>query len=99
MSEQEQIFVMRADGSDIRQLTTDPQWSCLHPTWSPDGTEMAFYCFGEPACRQAYAVSHGPEPEPVCLRRIFVMSLRDPNAKPIQITQHDGANPVFAPGP
>jgi Tol biopolymer transport system component/predicted Ser/Thr protein kinase len=40
--EQEDIFVMRSDGSGRRQLTND-----LHkdraPMWSPDGSEIAFF--------------------------------------------------------
>ncbi len=102
LSDQHQIFVMRADGSDTRQLTTDPNWGCFHPTWSPDGTVLAFYGSPEPACQNDKGPGFrrsGQEPEPVCFRRLFVMSLTDPHAKPIQITQTDGANPVFAPVP
>jgi Tol biopolymer transport system component len=35
------LFVMRADGTDVRQLTNDPasDWA---PDWSPDGTAIAF---------------------------------------------------------
>jgi Tol biopolymer transport system component len=88
----QQIFVMHADGSNIRQLTSDTQWQCWHPTWSPDGNEMAFCCRPETA-----PCPSGGNDRRGCVRRIFVMSLTDPNAKPIQITQHDGANPVFAP--
>ncbi|MBI3449977.1 MAG: PD40 domain-containing protein [Acidobacteria bacterium] len=39
---QEDVFVSRVDGSDVRRLTDDPfrdRW----PTWSPDGREIAFY--------------------------------------------------------
>jgi Tol biopolymer transport system component len=41
------LWVMRADGSDPRQLTDGPgsSWS---PTWSPDGTRIAF-ASGDPA--------------------------------------------------
>ncbi|MDQ6914441.1 MAG: hypothetical protein M3155_01360, partial [Actinomycetota bacterium] len=35
------IFVMDADGQNLRQLTFDTD-SATHPTWSPDGTKIAF---------------------------------------------------------
>jgi len=35
------IFVMNADGSNIRRLTTHPD-SDTTPTWSPSGTQIAF---------------------------------------------------------
>lgn len=36
-----QIYVMRVDGSDVRQLTTGSQ-SAGQPQWSPDGSRIAF---------------------------------------------------------
>jgi Tol biopolymer transport system component len=38
---QEDIFVMRADGSELRPLTDDAYRDRV-PTWSPDGTRIAF---------------------------------------------------------
>jgi Tol biopolymer transport system component len=37
------VFVMDADGSDVRQITADEEdlWSG-QPTWSPDGRELAY---------------------------------------------------------
>jgi Tol biopolymer transport system component/tRNA A-37 threonylcarbamoyl transferase component Bud32 len=39
---QEDLFVVRSDGSDLRQLTND-RYKDRHPLWSPDGSLIAFY--------------------------------------------------------
>jgi TolB protein len=36
-----QIFVMRPDGTDVRQLTHEVGWHG-YPSWSPDGTMIAY---------------------------------------------------------
>src|SRR5215217_9113271 len=36
-----EIYVMNADGSAVTRLTEDPQGE-YQPTWSPDGTKIAF---------------------------------------------------------
>lgn len=41
-SPQEDIFIMRKDGSDPRQLTNDRHRDRV-PRWSPDGKRLAFY--------------------------------------------------------
>jgi tetratricopeptide (TPR) repeat protein len=39
----DEIWVMRADGSEQQQLTMNEwEWD-KHPTWSPDGTSIAFF--------------------------------------------------------
>ena len=37
-----ELYLMRADGSDLRRLTWWEDASDLWPTWSPDGTRLAF---------------------------------------------------------
>jgi len=100
-SKEDQIFLMRTDGSHMRQLTTDPNWQCADPSWSPDGKEITFYCRASWApC--AAGVAGGRElPPQGCVRRIFVMRLDGLGmpTKPIQITKIDGAFPAFDPVP
>ena len=39
----DEIWIMRVDGSEARQLTSNNwEWD-KHPTWSPDGGEIAFF--------------------------------------------------------
>jgi Tol biopolymer transport system component len=40
------IYVMNADGSNIRQLTTDPAFD-QYPQWSPDGSTIAYNNSGD----------------------------------------------------
>ncbi|HVT15514.1 MAG TPA: protein kinase [Thermoanaerobaculia bacterium] len=38
----ENLFILRPDGSDLRQLTNDP-YKNRQPRWSPDGSRIVFY--------------------------------------------------------
>lgn len=91
----QQIFVMDADGSHVRQLTNDPNWSCGHPSWSSDGGRIAFSC--RSASAPCGTVSSVGSVLPVCVRRIFTVSVRDSKSEPTQLSEHDGASPSFVP--
>ena len=91
----QQIFVMGTDGSHRRQVTNDSDWSCNHPSWSADGRRLVF------SCRSAWSPCGGISSVgtvlPECARRLFSVSLLDLHAKPIQLSERDGAAPAFAP--
>ena len=92
----QQVFVMDADGSNQRQITTGSNWSCGHPSWSADGKRLVF------SCRSAsvpcgMGISSVGTPLPECTRRLFSASPFDLDAKPVQLSERDGAAPVFAP--
>jgi TolB protein len=36
------IYVMNADGTNLRQLTNDSLYGEYNPDWSPDGSRIAF---------------------------------------------------------
>ena len=42
-SDQRDIYLVNADGSQLTALTDDPGWDNW-PSWSPDGTQLAFTC-------------------------------------------------------
>lgn len=83
------------NGSGSRQLTTDPDWQCQHPSWSPDGRKITFFCRAVSApCGGIVTINpHGPR----CVRRIFVIPFNNPPLKLSPLVNHDGAYPVFAP--
>ena len=93
----EQIFLVNPDGSGLQQFTTDPEWGCVSPAWSPDGKRLTFFCR---AASAPCAAGHTGPPNAGsrgCLRRIFVTSSGDPVSKLTPIIEHDGAGPKFIP--
>jgi TolB protein len=93
----QQIFVMDADGSHARQVTTGSNWSCQHSSWSEDGAELVFSCHS--AAVPCGGVSSVGTVLPECTRRIFRLSMRDSKAVPKQLNAVDGVSPSVAPAP
>lgn len=93
----EQVFVMDADGSNMRQLTTDEAWSCGHPTWSPTGAQLVVACRSAVSpCGRGFFSTGQPMPE--CTRRLFALpAASGAAATPTKLMEHDGAYPSFAP--
>jgi Tol biopolymer transport system component len=91
----QQVFLMNADGSAIRQLTTDTAWSCTHPTWSPDGGRLVVACrFAASPCGMGVFSTGQPMPE--CTRRLFVLPVASSQAsKPAMLVSQDAAFPSF----
>lgn len=82
------IFVMNADGSNVRQLTYDRQWGwCRHPSWSPDGERIAFSCTSSTRVLT----------NEVRVSRLFVILVSDPPQHLTPLTQSYGDLPAFAP--
>jgi Tol biopolymer transport system component len=51
----EDVFVMRADGSDVRNVTHAPTLEESHPAWMPDG-RLSFTRHGETGPIELWAI-------------------------------------------
>lgn len=75
------VFVMAADGSDVRRLTRNPDGTDEEPEWSPDGSQIAFTrsaSLGEP-------------------RDVFVMSVRGGGVHRLTAPVSDDFSPSWSP--
>lgn len=86
-SENHQIFVMNADGSDINQLTYFENNEAYEPSWSPDGKQIVF-------TSSMRSTSLG--------FAIFFMDANGDNIKPMKfwpdsIHAYAGSNPTWSP--
>ena len=65
-----ELYVMRADGSDVRRLTHHEDWDGA-PAWTPDGRQVVFYSQrdGDPRIyRAGIDGTDGALPEPISVR-------------------------------
>ena len=85
----EEIYVMNADGSDVRQLTHNSDFDSA-PTWSPDGTRIAF----EHADAATLTPGSGTEPEQ---KDIFVMNADGSDVHQLVASPGKDEGPVWSP--
>ncbi len=96
-SGRQQVFIMNADGSSVRQVTTDSAWSCGHPSWSPSGNRLVVGCrsAGSPCGMGFYSTG---QPMPYCTRRLLAVPAGSGAvAAPAKVMDRDGATPAIAP--
>lgn len=82
------IFTMKADGSDIVQLTNNPMENEFNPNWSPDGTKIDFWTTSViPATEQSALASAAAPPFPGNNQILAAMLAGD-----IWVMNADGSN-------
>jgi len=77
-----QIFVADIDGTGIRQVTHDSR-EAMSPTWSPDGTSVAYVGYGADAAANS--------------RRLFVVELATGKSRQLTRTGEVVWDPQFTP--
>ncbi len=93
----EQVFVMNADGSNVRQVTSDSAWSCGCLSWSPGGDHLVVSCRSAGAFCGMGIFSTGQR-MPECDRRVFLVPTSSvPATSRKKLFDHDGAMASFAP--
>jgi Tol biopolymer transport system component len=98
-SERTQVFLINADGTGLRQISTEKEKDCEHPSWSPDDSQIAFECHA----RVLYGSLFMPSVLLGLMRtvppaaQIYLDDVNAANALPVQLTHTGGSNPRFYP--
>jgi Tol biopolymer transport system component len=86
-----EIFTIRPDGTDLRQLTNTPG-NEAHVAWSPDGKRMVF-ASTRMGFKDEAPLSRGPQP----YGEIFVMNSDGTHLEQLTDNQWEDGGPSWAP--
>lgn len=78
------IWVVRPDGSEVRQVIAFDEFGAIQPTWSPTAEQIAFTTVYGDAGRS------GAEGWPAAGKDIMIVDLR--TGRNFQLTHHEGSN-------
>ena len=87
-----EIYRMNPDGTQIRQLTEDPQYA-NQPAWSPDGQQITFMSFRGPLWKGEIYVMNADGTNPINLTQSLDREDSSPSWSP------DGKQIVFTSAP
>jgi dipeptidyl aminopeptidase/acylaminoacyl peptidase len=94
-----QIFIIKADGTNLVQLSGEAKMRCDHVSWSPDGKWIVAAC-DDVSKSYAFGFNYGigaRQGEGDFRRtKIYLFDTGKPGAKPRELTTN-GRNPSFAP--
>ena len=86
-----QVFVINADGSNLVQLTRNPNMLCFHVSWSPDGRWIAA------ECRPNKTVMSPEEYERGMQSNIYLIDATGTHTKPRRLTRCGANSSSFFP--
>jgi Tol biopolymer transport system component len=89
------IYTMNADGSGLTNLSTSrPQtWRWALPTWSPDGTKIAFYCAPDESASPDICLMNADGSNQTNLTRYMPI----PDENQVDIQAADESHPAWSP--
>jgi len=78
-----QIFIVNANGSNLIQLSRNPNLLCNHVSWTPDGKWITAAC----SDNSTFHFGYGPEGEYGTRSNIYLFDTSKPRAKPSRLTR------------